>query len=143
LFSASDTQSASITLNSISNFSIGGSISGLTATGLVLQNNGGDNLTVASGASTFQFSTPVAYNGNYNVTVLQQPTGLICTISSGSGTNVSADVNTVSVSCSSLVLTNLNNSTVSKCTVSGSILSACADSGATGLSDPIAITFLH
>src|SRR5437016_3591155 len=51
---------------------IGGTIAGLTASGLVLQNNLADNLTVAANATTFTFSTPVSNNGAYSVTVLTQ-----------------------------------------------------------------------
>jgi len=86
----------------VTEYSIGGTISGLTASGLVLQNNAGDDLTIASGAVTFTFPTKVG--GSYAVTVKTQPTGLICILSSGSGT-ASADVTNVSVSCSSAVVT--------------------------------------
>jgi hypothetical protein len=67
---------------------VGGTISGLTANGLVLQNNGGDNLTVSSNATLFQFSTPIVTGSRYNVTVKTQPSGLTCTVGNGSGTNV-------------------------------------------------------
>jgi hypothetical protein len=81
-----------------SSFTIGGTIAGLTAGGLVLQNNGGDNLAVASGSSSFSFATPVAYGGAYDVTVLNQPTGQTCTVSNESG-SATQTVNDVSVSC--------------------------------------------
>ncbi|PPC90652.1 MAG: hypothetical protein CTY35_14240, partial [Methylotenera sp.] len=84
----------------INTYTIGGTISGLTASGLVLQNNNSDNLSVASGATTFQFGTPVAYGGNYNVTVQQQPTGLTCTVNNGTGTNVTSNVTNISITCS-------------------------------------------
>src|SRR6185437_17070528 len=54
-------------------YTIGGSISGLSASGLVLQDNGGDNLTVASGSKSFTFSTSVASGSQYAVTVLTPP----------------------------------------------------------------------
>ncbi len=54
-------------------FTIGGSVTGLTGTGLVLQDNGGDDLTV-SASGTFTFATTIAANGAYSVTVLTQPT---------------------------------------------------------------------
>ena len=38
-------------------YSIGGTISGLTSSGLVLQNNSTDDLSVDSGATSFTFST--------------------------------------------------------------------------------------
>ena len=46
-----------------SGYIVAGTISGLSATGLVLQNNGGDDLTVPMGASSFQFPTAVAPGG--------------------------------------------------------------------------------
>ena len=100
LFSVSNTVPASISLSKTSGYSISGTISNLTESGLVLQNNGADNLTVNSGATSFQFATQVAYGGSYNVTVAQQPTGLTCTVSNGSGTNVIADVENISITCS-------------------------------------------
>jgi large repetitive protein len=79
-------------------YTIGGSVSGLASgQSVVLQNNGGDDNTVnANGA--FTFATPVNSGSAYAVTVLTQPTGQTCTVSSGSGT-ANANVTTVSVSC--------------------------------------------
>jgi 6-phosphogluconolactonase (cycloisomerase 2 family) len=84
---------------------VGGTISGLTASGLVLQDNGGDNLTVASGATTFTFATPVLTGAAYAVTVSTQPTGETCTVSGGSGSAGAAAVTTVSIVCSSVTVT--------------------------------------
>ena len=82
-----------------STFTIGGVISGLTSNGLVLQNSGGDNLLVPAASSSFQFVTPVAYGGSYNVTVLSQPAGLTCAVTNGSSSNGTQNVVDVSVSC--------------------------------------------
>jgi RNase P/RNase MRP subunit p29 len=79
---------------------LGGTISGLTTSGLVLK-NGSDELTVTSGSSTFQFSSTVADAATYSVTVKTQPTGKTCSVSSGSGTMVSAGITNVQVTCSS------------------------------------------
>ncbi|MFZ0500416.1 MAG: hypothetical protein WAM52_14895, partial [Steroidobacteraceae bacterium] len=46
-------------------YTIGGTVSGLSASGLTLENNGGDTLTVASGATTFTFSTALASGAAY------------------------------------------------------------------------------
>lgn len=83
----------------VSTYPIGGGISGLNMAGLVLQNNDADDLTVATNASSFQFATPVAGGSAYNITVATQPTGLTCTVSHGTGTNVQAAVTNVSVVC--------------------------------------------
>ena len=79
-------------------YSIGGSISGLTASGLVLQNSAADSLTVAANSTSFSFNTKVT--GVYSVTVKTNPTGLLCSVTSSSGT-ASADVTNVNISCAS------------------------------------------
>lgn len=103
-----------------SSYAIAGSISGLGATGLVLQNNGGDNLTVAANTSSFQFATPVAAGGNYSVTIATQPAGLTCTVSHGIGTNVRAVVTTVSIACSPV--THTISGTITGLTTAGLVL---------------------
>ncbi len=82
----------------VSTYTVGGSVSGLSASGLVLQNNGGDNLTVSSGATTFTFAKSVMSGASYAVTVLTQPAGESCTVTNGSGT-ATANVTSVSVAC--------------------------------------------
>jgi len=89
----------SITCNPVT-YTIAGTITGLDAGGLVLQNNGADNLTVVANATTFEFSTPVAAGGGYSVTAFSQPAGLTCTVSHGTGIHVNADVSSISVTCS-------------------------------------------
>ncbi len=85
-----------------STFTVGGSVSGLTASGLILENNGADALTVASGATSFTFSTAVASGAAYAVTIQTQPTGETCTVVNASGM-ASADVTGVAVSCGNSV----------------------------------------
>ncbi|MCB1200944.1 MAG: DUF1554 domain-containing protein [Leptospiraceae bacterium] len=82
-------------------YTIGGSITGLSAAGLVLQNNSGDNLTVANGATSFTFATALSNGASYSVTVQTQPTGLSCGVTNATGTVSSANVTNVTVSCSS------------------------------------------
>ena len=79
-------------------YTIGGTVSGLAASGLTLDDNGGDTLTVSSGATTFTFSTALASGAAYAVTVASQPNGELCTVSSGTGT-ATANVTSVVVSC--------------------------------------------
>lgn len=62
-------------------YTIGGAVSGLTGTGLVLQDNGGDNLTLAANG-IFTFATKIVNGGTYNVTVLAQPIGQTCSVHS-------------------------------------------------------------
>jgi hypothetical protein len=84
-----------------SSYIVAGTIKGLSASGLVLKDNGADNITVAMGASSFQFPSQISPGGSYDVQVAAQPAGLTCTVTNGSGTNVQAPISNVSVSCSS------------------------------------------
>ncbi len=80
-------------------YAVGGTVSGLSGSGLVLQNNGGDDLPVAADGD-FRFTSPVPSGDGYNVTVLNQPTGPTCSVSSGTGTVEGENVATVTVNCS-------------------------------------------
>jgi len=78
-------------------FDIGGTISGLTGT-LVLQNNGGDDLTITSNGD-FTFVTPITDGNSYDVSVSIQPSGQMCAVSNSSGTVAGADVTNVQLTC--------------------------------------------
>ena len=81
-------------------YTIGGSLTGLTGSGLVLANNGGDDLTVPANATTFNFTTKIASGSNFNVTVKAQPTsGGPCAVSGAAGTVGGFDVTSVVVNC--------------------------------------------
>ena len=82
-------------------FTVGGSVSGLRGTGLVLQNNGGDAVTVAANG-TFTFGTQLAAGATYNVSVRTQPTAKpaeLCDVSAGSGSVAGTAVTSISISC--------------------------------------------
>ena len=85
--------------NPVPKFTVGGTVIGLSGPGLVLGNNGGDDLTVASSGS-FTFATPLASgSGPYSITVLSQPSGQTCGVSNGSGIVGGTNVTSVAVSC--------------------------------------------
>ena len=90
-----------VTVNCSTNTrTVGGTLSGLTPSeSVVLQNNGGDNLTLSSNGP-FTFATSVAQGGGYNVTVLTQPTTQTCTVNNGSGTAGGSNITNVLVTCS-------------------------------------------
>jgi large repetitive protein len=91
----------SVAINcSTSDFTVGGTVGGLAGSGLVLQNNGGDNLTIGSDGS-FTFPTAVPSGASYNVTVATQPSGpaQACTVTNGSGVVGGDNVTSISVSC--------------------------------------------
>jgi hypothetical protein len=74
-------------------------VSGLSGS-VVLQDNGGDNLSVSASGS-FTFATALASGASYAVTVATNPPGQACTVSNGSGTIGSANVTNVAVFCTS------------------------------------------
>ena len=83
----------------ISSFRIGGTLAGLPAYAtVVLQDNGGDNLSLGANGA-FSFATKVANGSPYYVTVLTQPAGQFCAVSNGTGTVGGVDVTNVQVSC--------------------------------------------
>ena len=79
-------------------YTIGGTISGLTASGLVLRNNS-ETISIGSGATSFTFSNTLPSGWSYLVQVVSQPTGLVCSITNGSGTTASSNVTNVTVTC--------------------------------------------
>ena len=79
---------------------VGGNVSGLSGTGLVLQNNGGDDMSISVNGD-YTFATPLENGDTYVVTVLTQPSSpsQTCTVANGSGTMSSENVTNVDVNC--------------------------------------------
>ncbi len=89
-----------VSVNCIANvYTLGGNISGLRGS-VVLQNNLGDTVTVASNAA-FSFPSQVPYGASYATSVLTQPEGQQCTVSDGAGIATTA-VTSIAVSCENL-----------------------------------------
>ena len=84
-------------------YTIGGTVSGLSGTGLVLQDDGGNNLAVSAGATSFTFPTAIFSSAMYNVTVLTQPSNpaQTCAVTNGSGT-ASANITNIQITCTSV-----------------------------------------
>jgi len=82
-------------------YTIAGTVVNLAGNGggLVLQDNGGDNLSV-NGNGSFQFATALTSGNTYSATVLTQPSSpaQTCAVTNGSGTAM-ADVTNVNVNC--------------------------------------------
>ena len=76
---------------------IGGTISGLTASGLTLA-DGSQTVSPSANATSFTFPTAVASGTSYSVTVSAQPSGETCSVANGSGT-ISANVTNVQLAC--------------------------------------------
>ncbi len=83
-------------------FTLGGTVSGLAGSGLVLEVNGADDLPIPSNGS-FTFATPLTGGTRYRVRVASQPANptQVCTVASGDGTIGNANVNSVRVTCAS------------------------------------------
>ena len=79
-------------------FTIGGSISGLTFSGLSLT-NGNDTVSLASGATSFQFPTKLLNGSSYEVTVSLAPPALLCSVSDGAGSINLASPTNIHVTC--------------------------------------------
>jgi len=82
----------------IPTYTVGGTTTGLTGSGLELQNNGVDALSIAVDGG-FVFATELDDLSAYAVTVSSQPTGQTCSVSNGSGTIAAANVTDVAVDC--------------------------------------------
>lgn len=91
---------SSVPVAAPSTYAVGATVSGLNGTGLVLQNNGGGDLTVtANGSVTF---SPKQLDGSaYAVTVRTQPStpDQTCAVANGTGTLAQADVSNVTITC--------------------------------------------
>ena len=90
--------SSSNTAATSTNYTVGGTISGLTVSSLVLV-NGTATVTISEGVTSWVFPTTFVAGSSYSVKVQTQPTGELCAITGGaSGTNT-GDVANVTVVC--------------------------------------------
>lgn len=81
-------------------FTVGGTVSGLTGSGLVLADNGANDTPVAKSGS-FIFTAALTSRSAYSVTVATQPTNppQTCAVGDASGTVTTGNISTVSVTC--------------------------------------------
>lgn len=83
------------------NFTVGGSASGLSGSGLVLLLNGSIELPVSANGN-FRFPKPLAKGSAYDVTVKTSPSSPVkqtCTVNQGKGAVGGAAINNISVAC--------------------------------------------
>ena len=113
-------------------FSIGGTVTGLTGSGLVLQTNAGDVAPV-SAPGLFTFPNQLGSGAAYTVTVKAQPStpAQICTVTNGSGTVGTANITAVAVACSTVAGYTVGG-TVSGLVGSGLTLAICTPHGHPG-----------
>ena len=81
-------------------YTIGGTVTGLRGSGLVLENNSGNDLSVTANGS-FTFGSGVVNDDAYAVTVKTQPSNpaQTCSVSNGAGAVDKADITNVLVNC--------------------------------------------
>ncbi len=92
----------SIAVNCVTDvYTVSGTVSGLASGhSLVLQNNGGDDLTVNTDGN-FTFSTALIDGSSYEISVLTEPTmpNQTCTISNPMGVLIGANVTNIFINC--------------------------------------------
>ncbi|TCO38350.1 GEVED domain-containing protein [Dokdonella fugitiva] len=80
-------------------YTVGGTVGGLTGSGLVLSLNAGAQTVPVATNGAFTFPTGLANGAAYAVTVGTQPAGQTCSVANGSGTISGANVTNVTVTC--------------------------------------------
>jgi 6-phosphogluconolactonase (cycloisomerase 2 family) len=109
-----------------STFTVGGTISGLTGTGLVLTDSvSGHTATPAALDTSFTLTPAVNSGTTYNVTVTTQPTGpQFCSVTGGTGTVTTMNVATIGVSCVNVgkfvFVTNANDNSIAALSINAS-----------------------
>ena len=116
----------------------------LSGGGLILSNNGGDNLEVdANGA--FTFTTAIGAGDAYSVTINMQPNSPVqaCTVSNGGGSVAGANITTVVVDCARFAfVANSGSNNISAYLIdntSGALTAVAGSPFATG-ANPSAVT---
>jgi Cadherin domain len=87
--------------DAVDSYTIGGSVTGLSGSGLQVRNNGADTKGISAGAGSYTFATPVPSGQSYLVTIFTQPTSpwQTCTVANGSGTVANANVTNANIAC--------------------------------------------
>jgi N-acetylneuraminic acid mutarotase len=80
------------------NYTIGGTISGLSVSNVVLA-NGTATVTVTAPSTTWSFPVTFVAGSSYSVTIKSQPTGELCAITSGASGTETGSVPNVAVEC--------------------------------------------
>lgn len=85
----------------LASVTVGGSVSGLAGTGLVLSLNGGAQTLPVSANGTFAFNTAIVEGAPYNVAVQTQPSSppQTCNVNNGSGTAGQSNISNIAVNC--------------------------------------------
>lgn len=90
-----------VAVNCVLAYTIGGTVTGMNGTGMILQNTSAEKLTIMQNGQ-FTFLSPVPTGFAYTVTIFQQPTGpaQTCVVTPGTGTGTAtANVTSVAITC--------------------------------------------
>ena len=79
-------------------YTIGGTVSGLNASGLVLI-DGTNTVSISSGVTSFQFSSEKPTGETYQVSIQSKPSTQTCSISNASGTVTTQSIMNIAISC--------------------------------------------
>jgi hypothetical protein len=111
--------STTIHTPTVSNYTIGGTVT-LLASGktFVIQNNAGDDLTISANGS-YTFKTSIADKTAYAVSILTQPINQICVLANDSGTLAGANITNVDITCTKGEL--LSGTVVNPLTLTGGV----------------------
>ncbi len=79
-------------------YRIGGTVTGLTGSPVILKNNGGDELTLTENGA-FSFPVKLEFGASYSVKVATHPTKMYCLVAHGKGVVGDAEVSNVAIEC--------------------------------------------
>lgn len=80
-------------------YTVGGTVSNLFDDGLVLQDNGLDDLIISANSTSFTFPKVMSDGEGYNVTVKTQPEMQFCMVNQTSGIVSGVNIRNVDVQC--------------------------------------------
>lgn len=88
-------------LMSVSSFTVGGKISGLTGAGLTLILNHKETLVIASGSTEFTFPNQIPIGSNYEVNFAKQADGNFCELVNSTGKVTNKNIQDIEINCQS------------------------------------------
>jgi hypothetical protein len=81
------------------NLSLGGQAYGVTATGLVLTNNGAHDLIIAPGTSYFEFPDRIGSDTNFDVQIKSPPSNATCQLTNNKGKTGAYSITSIQLVC--------------------------------------------
>jgi uncharacterized repeat protein (TIGR01451 family) len=102
---SNDSASDATTITAVT-YTIAGNVTGATSpAALTLSDTTHSTSQSLSSSGAFTFSTPLPIGSNWSVAVTTPPSGQSCTVANGSGSNLSANVTNVQVTCAAVRVT--------------------------------------